>query len=104
MLRLLEAGLHSPEHVLFINTMMEVSNRHISSVVEVVLRAPVCLLRFGGCGWVSVYALTWTWIRKATGRTSFQWFGLRVRFELCEHAKGLLLVLKLKRNRRGRDG
>ncbi len=76
---------------------------HISSVVEEALRAPVCLLRVGGCGWVSVYVLTWTWIRKATGRARFQWFGPRARFELCERAQGLLLVLKFKRNGRGRE-
>lgn len=34
MLRLLEAGSHSSEHVLFINTMMEVSNRHFSAHIQ----------------------------------------------------------------------
>lgn len=34
MLRLLEAGLHSLEHVLFINTMMEVSNRRFSAHIQ----------------------------------------------------------------------
>lgn len=34
MLRLLEAGLHSPEHVLFINTMMEGSNRRFSAHIQ----------------------------------------------------------------------
>jgi len=34
MLRLLEAGLHSPEHVLFINTMMEVSNQRFSAHIQ----------------------------------------------------------------------
>lgn len=34
MLRLLQAGLHSPEHVLFINTMMEVSNSRFSAHIQ----------------------------------------------------------------------
>lgn len=68
-------------------------------MVEEAFRALACLQRVGGCGWVLVYALTWTWIRKATRHTCFQWFGPRVRFELRERAQGLLLVLKFEEER-----
>lgn len=81
MLRLLEAGLHSPEHVLFINTMMEVSNSRFSAHIQHGGGGSEST-GVEGCGWVLVYVLTWTWIRKATGHTGFQWFGPGVRFEL----------------------
>lgn len=77
---------------------------HISSMVEEAVRAPARLQQVEGCGWVLVYALTWTWIRKATGHTGFQWFGPGVRFELWKRAQGLLLVLKLKGEKEREEG